>query len=109
LELDLPTVLTLAGAVPASALVTGLVEILKKLVPPIGTKHLESQVAAIFAAGLVVLGMTTYDFSAGAEGLAAAVFVAVTAWYGIMRLSMAIHDDVTQRADSLAGPPGATG
>lgn len=104
MELDLPAILTLAGAVPAAALVTGLVEILKKLVPPIATRNLESQVAAILAAGFVVLGMTTYDFSAGVAALAGGVFVAVTAWYGIMRLSMAIHDDVTQKPDSLTGP-----
>jgi hypothetical protein len=99
--LTLSLILTAAGAVAASALVTGIVQILKQL----GTflDGYERLAAFILSAVLVVIayaagladGTLTLNIASG--------FAAFIAWYGIARLSMAVYADVVREPNSLTG------
>lgn len=98
-ELSLAVVLTAGGAVAASALITGFVQILKKL-PGIGNfldAGRESLAAFLLSAALV----TTAFVATTVEKNAVTGFGAVLAWYGIARLSMGIYDDATSKPGSL--------
>jgi hypothetical protein len=101
-QLTLALILTAGGAVAASALVTGLVQLLKQLGSLLDGK--ERIVAFILSAVLVVIAFAagvadnTLTISIGS------VFAAFLAWYGIARLSMANYADVTKEPNSLRGP-----
>lgn len=104
LNITLADVLTPAGFVAAAALVTGIVEIFKRLFSRLSGN--EAAAAAVLAAILVCtayLDQHVYTIASG--------FVAVISWYGITRLAMGIHDDATRAPNSLTGDsvPGATG
>ena len=99
--LTLSLILTAAGAVAASALVTGVVQILKQLGSFLDGK--ERLAAFILSAVLVVIayaagladGTLTLNIASG--------FAAFIAWYGIARLSMAVYADATREPNSLTG------
>lgn len=102
MDLTLDLVLTAGGAVASSALITGLIQLLKKL-PGLGDfldGGRESLAAFLFSAALVATAFaataTTKDIAHG--------FGAVLAWYGIARLSMGIYDDATKQPGSLTAP-----
>jgi hypothetical protein len=99
--LTLAIVLTAGGAVLASGLITGLVQILKQLGSFLnGRERLTAftlsavLVVVAFAAG-VSDGTLTVNLASG--------FAAFLAWYGIARLSMANWADVTGEPNSLRG------
>ncbi len=99
--LTLALVLTAGGAVAASALVTGLVQLLKQLGTFLDGKERLTAfamsavlVVIAFAAGLLD-GTLTLNIGTG--------FAAFLAWYGIARLSMANWADVTREPNSLRG------
>ncbi len=94
LNITLADVLTPAGFVAAAALVTGLVEIAKRLFTKLSGN--EASAAAILAALLVCSAF--YDQHVFTMQSA---FVAVIAWYGVTRLAMGIHDDATAAPNSL--------
>ena len=99
--LTLSLILTAAGAVAASALVTGVVQILKQLGNFLN--GMERLAAFILSAVLVVIayaaglsdGTLTLNIASG--------FAAFIAWYGIARLSMAVYADVAREPYSLTG------
>lgn len=90
---DLALVLTAAGATVAAALITGLIEIIKKLpgVGPALDAGNEPAVAFIFSALLVVVAYVAT--AAGVYNVQGA-FAAFLAWYGIAQISMGVHDNV---------------
>jgi hypothetical protein len=88
--LTLAIVLTTGGAVIAAGLITGVVEILKKVVPIIGARSWEARLAFVLSLVLVVLA-----FASLGEPTPDGAFLAFLAWYGIARLALGIHDDVT--------------
>jgi len=102
-------ILTPVGFTVAAGLITGLIEILKRLAA--GAITGREQVAAALLAALLVgssiadaVGASSVDALGGPVGLA---FTAVLAWYGILRIAMGIHDDAAQKPNSLTGPTGA--
>ena len=100
--LTLALVLTAGGAVVASALITGIVQLLKQLGNLLDGK--ERITAFLLSAILVIVA-----FAAGVQDKsltisAQAVFAAFLAWYGIARLSMAVYADATGEANGLRGP-----
>lgn len=102
-------VLTPVGFPLAAALVTGLVEIGKRLAASILTGR-EQLAAAALALLFVTLAVGDVVSTAGLDalgGIAGAFFTFVLAWYGILRIAMGIHDDAAQRPNSLTGPTGA--
>lgn len=99
MDLTLSAVLTAAGAVTAAALVSGLVEIAKRLAPVIGRRQLEPVLAFALSAALVA----TAWYSAGIY-TAESGFAALLAWYGIARVSMGLHDDVTGAPSGIRAP-----
>lgn len=95
-----PTILTLAliltagGAVVAAGLVTGLVQILKTLIPSI-VSGAEQRVAFLLSAVIVSVAVAS-GVQEGVLTLSiASAFGAFLAWYGIARIALGIHDDVT--------------
>ena len=102
MELDLGTILTAGGAVAAAGLISGVVELLKRL-PRLGdwikSLSLEPVFAFVFSAVLVVL---SYVATVPVKDLGNG-FMAFLAWYGIARLSMTVYDDVTAAPNSLRG------
>jgi hypothetical protein len=107
IDLTLPAILA-GGAVAASAFITGLVEVIKKLVPLVGRHQWEPQLAAIFAAVLVMGALTGVEPKPeSVNEWAAFALSGVLSWYGITRLALGIHDDVTQAPGSLTGVPTA--
>jgi len=91
MDLTLANVLTAGGAVATAALITGLIEIFKKLLPIIGARKWEPWLAFVFSLVIVVLAFAS---SATTQTLETA-FWAFLAWYGIATISMGIHDQVT--------------
>jgi hypothetical protein len=99
--LTLALVLTAGGAVIASGLITGLVQLVKQLGNVINGK--ERIVAFVLSAVLVVIA---YAAGVGEGTLTVtppSLFAAFLAWYGIARLSMANYADVTKEPNSLTG------
>ncbi len=97
--LTLALVLTAGGAVAASALVTGLVQLLKQLGGFLDGR--ERIAAFVLSAALVALAMAA-GLSDGSLHLDIATgFAAFLAWYGIARLSMANYADLAAKPDSL--------
>lgn len=106
-DLTLPAILA-GGAVAASAFITGLVEVLKRLIPVIGRHQWEPQLAAIVAAVLVMGALTgVVPKPETVNEWASFALSGVLSWYGITRLALGIHDDVTQAPGSLTGQPTA--
>jgi len=100
--LTLAIVLTAGGAVVASALITGIVQLLKQLGNILDGR--ERLTAFLLSAILVIVA-----FAAGVQDKsltinAQSVFAAFLAWYGIARLSMAVYADATSEPNSLRGP-----
>jgi hypothetical protein len=101
----LAVVLSAAGAVVGAAFVTGLVQLLKNVLPLNGKERVT---AFVIAAVLVILayGSTTFVAQPPAEVTLIGAFGAFLAWYNIARLSMAHYDDLTRQTNSLTGPEG---
>lgn len=104
-ELTLALVLSAGGAVAASGLITGLIQLLKS----VGGSFVEGKErvwAFGLSAALVVLAYISITVAAQpptAVGIAG-IFAAFLAWFNIARLSMAIYDDLTGRVNGLRGP-----
>lgn len=106
-ELTLAIVLTAGGAVASSALITGLIQLLKQL-PGVGTflgNGNEKWAAFILSGALVSLAAV----ATGAVTDLATGFGAFLAFYGIARLSMSIYDDVTRAPNSITVSSGDNG
>ncbi len=99
MDLTLAAVLTAAGAVSAAALVSGIVEILKRVLPVIGRRQLEPVLAFAFSAALVLAA-----WYASGERTAESGFGALLAWYAIARVAMGIHDDITGAPSGIQAP-----
>jgi hypothetical protein len=100
--LTLAIVLTAGGAVVASALITGIVQLLKQLGNILDGRE---RITAFFLSALLVI----VAFAAGVQDKsltinAQSVFAAFLAWYGIARLSMAVYADASKEANGLRGP-----
>ena len=98
MDLTLANVLTAGGAVAAAALITGLIEIVKKLLPVIGVRGWEPWLAFALSLILVVLA-----FASSADQTLETGFWAFLAWYGIATISMGIHDQVTSVRSTTTG------
>lgn len=104
--LDTPTlalILTAAGATIGAGLVTGLIELLKRTIPVIGTRSWEPALAFISSAVLVILAFVDqhdYTLEAG--------FAAFIAWLAVAKLATGIHDEITSAPGAIFNPP-ATG
>jgi hypothetical protein len=100
--LSLALALTAGGAVVFAGLTTGIIEILKNIAASIINGH-EQLLAFVLSAVWVILayvsaiqaGALTLDLESG--------FVGFLAWYGIARIAMGIHDDVSRTAAPLGG------
>lgn len=107
MDITLADVLTPVGFVTTAALVTGLVEVLKRTMPGLGKRGYEQPMAAgltafiVAAAVMVRVEETPLRMLSDTLGL---IFTALFAWYGILRIALGIHDDVAQKPDSLTGP-----
>lgn len=102
-SLTLAIALTAAGAAIIAGFVTGVVEILKSLFKALAGHE---QQLAFFLSGIVVLAAEASAVQTGAITLSiATIFTGILAWYGIARIAMGIHDDVTRAPNSLTGPP----
>jgi len=99
--LTLALVLTAGGAVIASGLITGLVQLVKQLGSVIDGR--ERIVAFVLSAVLVVIAYAAGVGDGTLSVNAASLFAAFLAWYGIARLSMANYADVTKEPNSLTG------
>lgn len=103
MELHLADVLTVAGAVAAAALITGLIALLKNLGRVgawIEAGH-EPIVAFLLSAILVAIAFV----DVGTHTLDGA-FAAVLAWYAIASLTSPMHDQVATRGASITDPGG---
>lgn len=99
MEITLADVLTLGGAAASAALVTGLVQVIKKVLPIVEVREWEQALALTASLVLVVLAFVdqaTYTLNAG--------FLAFVAWLMIAKLSMGIYDEVTRQPGSVSGP-----
>lgn len=98
--LALAAVLTTAGTTAFAALITGLIELLKRLDIPGVVGH-EPRVVALLAAIFVSAGVAN-AIQAGVLALdLTGLFMGFTAWYALCRLSMSIYDDITGGRASL--------
>lgn len=93
MELNLAIVLTAAGAVASSALVTGLIQLVKQLprIGPVLDNGNEKWAAFGLSAALVTFAALASGFVTDAT----TAFAAFLSWYGIATLSMGIYDDAT--------------
>jgi len=100
-EFTLALVLTAGGAVASSALITGLIQLVKQL-PGVGAaldNGREKLAAFVLSAALVIAALATTATTL----VAATGFGAFLAWYGIARLAMAVYDDATRAPNSTLG------
>lgn len=100
-------ILTPVGFAVAAGLVTGLVEIGKRLTNALTGR--EQVAAATLTALLVVTAVADVITTTPASELGGFIglgFTAVLSWYGILRIAMGIHDDAAQKPNSLTGPTG---
>lgn len=100
--LTLALVLTAGGAVAASAIITGLVQLLKQLGNFLDGR--ERLTAFLLSAILVIVAMAAGVQDKSLTITFQSVFAAFLAWYGIARLSMAVYADATKEANGLRGP-----
>ncbi len=99
-NLTLAALLTTTGAAVVAGFITGLVAVLKNLIPWIDAGN-EPRAVAVLAA-LVVLLLAVSAVQGGSFTFGVPLILAVVlGWYGVTRLAMAIHDDVTQAPRSL--------
>jgi len=94
-SLTLALVLTAAGATVGASLITGFIEILKKL-GGVGVwvdAGREPTIAFVLSALLVAVAY--WSTLAGKQPDAQGVFAAFLAWYGIAQISMGVKDTVT--------------
>lgn len=101
--LTLTLILTAAGAVLGAGLVTGFVQILKTVFADLVTGR--EQRFAFFGSALLVIAAFASGVQDGSLTVTgASLFAALLAWYGIARIALGIHDDVTgARPTSLRG------
>lgn len=99
-DLTLALVLTAGGALGSSLLITGLVEMFKRLIGQSWTAGVSRLVAFVLSGVLVVVAVA----ASGVELTIAYLFGAFLAWYAIARLSLANYDDATAQTNSLRGP-----
>lgn len=107
MEITLADVLTPVGFVTTAALVTGLVEVFKRVLPGIGRRQLEQGLAAVLSAFIVAGAVLVRIDEAPLRSLGDSLgllFTAVFAWYGILRIALGLHDDAVQAPNSLTGP-----
>jgi hypothetical protein len=97
-ELTLELVLTAGGAVASSALITGLIQLVKQL-PGVGSA-LDNGNEKLAAFGLSAALVVFASVATGFVSDLASGFLAFLAWYAIARLSMAVYDDVTRAPNS---------
>lgn len=100
--LTLALILTAGGAVVASALITGIVQLLKQLGSFLDGKE---RITAFFLSAVLIViafgaGVQDKSLTINAQG----VFAAFLAWYGIARLSMAVYADASGEPNGLRGP-----
>lgn len=100
-NLALKDILSPAGFVATAALVTGLVELFKRLATTIMDGR--EQVAAAVLGGALI-GLAMIDKAGTTPLVLGDILVAAMAWYGITRLALGIHDDAAQKPGSLTGP-----
>lgn len=99
MEITLADVLTLTGAVASAALVTSLVEVLKRTLPVIVARSWEQALALTFSMVLVVLAFVdqhTWTLDAA--------FAAFVAWLAIAKLASGLYDEVTRAPGSFTEP-----
>ena len=97
--LTLAAILTLTGGTAAAGLVTGLVFVIKQILPGLvdGREPLTSATITL----LLVIAAIASAAQGGAAISLEFLFAGLIAWYSIVRLSMAIHDDVAGKPRSL--------
>jgi hypothetical protein len=91
----LADVLTVAGVAASAAVVTGVIQLLKSVLPAIDNGR-EKLAALLLSAVLVVLAVV----DSGAFGLPA-LFTAFLAWLSIAKLATGIYDEVTGQPGSF--------
>ncbi len=100
--LTLALALTAGGAVIFAGLTTGLIELLKNIAGGVINGHeqlLAFLLSAVWVIHAVASAVSTNTLTLGFES----VFAAFLAWYGIARIAMGIHDDVSRTATPLGG------
>jgi hypothetical protein len=106
MDLTLAMILTAGGAVAAAGFIKGLISMMKTL-PAIGdmmqAAKAEPLAAFILSGVLVILADINAVLEDPTLNNVPFHFAAFVAWYGIARLSMAIHDDLAGNANSLTG------
>ena len=102
-SLTLALILTAAGATAASALVTGLVQMLKGIAGSILTGK-ERLTAFAISAVLVAIAFGSGVQEGAITISIASVFGAFLAWFNVARMAMAFYADATQEPNSLTGP-----
>lgn len=106
-DLTLALILTAGGATAAAGLVKGLISIFKTLPgfgPWLQEAKAEPLVAFILSALLVIVAAASaLQSDPELQANIPFYFTSFLAWYGIARLSMAIHDDLAQNPNSLTG------
>lgn len=100
--MHLSDVLTVAGAVGAAALITGVIAIGKNLRGLGPLLDAQNEPTAAFVLSLVLVLVAFVD---QATFTAEAGFAAFLAWYGIATIAMGIHDQVSARLPSPNGAP----
>lgn len=95
----LASILTIEGAAVAAALITGTIEVLKRVIPAITTHHLEQALALLFSLVLVLLAA----FDAQVSTLPAA-FTVFVAWLAIAKLATGLYDEATAQPGSFRAP-----
>lgn len=94
--------LTAGGAVLFAGLTTGVIQVFKTVANGIISGH-EQLLAFVISAVWVILAMAS---AVQANVLTLSIesgFAGFLAWYGIARLAMGIHDDVSRTATPLGG------
>lgn len=104
MDITLADVLTLGGAVGAAAIITGLIEVLKKPFKIIVARSWEQALALLFSLILV----TAAFLDQGRYTLPDA-FLAFVAWLTIAKLATGIYDEVTRAPSALIAPATAIG
>jgi hypothetical protein len=99
MELTLADVLTLGGTAASAALITGLVQVIKKVIPIVETRGWEQALALASSLILVVLAFVDqaiYTLNSG--------FLAFVAWLMIAKLATGIYDEVTRQPGAFTEP-----
>lgn len=97
--LTLAALLTTVGATTMAAIITGIVQVLKGLIPAVAGN--EARTAALLAAVIVVL-LAVQAVTSGVAVVGVPLILAIAfGWYGTTRIAMALHDDITRSPRSL--------